>query len=279
MPYVVIPSKRIAQPRGRVVLTREAASESHASVIGSRPLELVTGADMTPISGAKLHQTGVGIGYGITVDPDKWESYPATVPGTVSASTFTIEIYVSMTRADALANIFGLREYNAAFPFPGGQDTGKLRSVLAYPGTPGNIYFWGAGADLDSSTLWSIAGAPQHVFITATGGVMSFYRAGRFVASGVTPAALLSFTLGQVIIGSRHASGTGSSTFTLYKGAVRNRAFSADEIVERTKYPWMDFAVDSDKRYFFGVSAAGGSFQPAWARGANTVISTGVRAA
>jgi hypothetical protein len=286
VPYVAIPSRRAVQPLGRVTLTTEAKAECHAIVCGSRPRELASGTLVTPSAGASRLQRGsMGIGFGITADPDTWQTGTFNVGGSGSTvgptvtAVFTLECLITMTAAAELSHVFGVRA-TSANPFPGSQTTGTMRSFLAYPGVPGNIYFWGAGADLDSTVDWGTSNEPQHVFVTANaGGTMTFYRNGVQIAQGTTPGALVTFTQGELFIGSRHGSGTVPPVMTLYKGALRNRAYTAEEVKERTKYPWADFLVERDRRYFFGVSAAGGSFQPAWARGANTVISTGVRAA
>jgi hypothetical protein len=59
---------------------------------------------------------------------------------------------------------------------------------------------------------------------------------------------------------------------------VPNEAWSAEKAMIWSADPYSVFS-PPNKRQIFGVTAAGGGFKAAWARGANTVISTGVRAA
>jgi hypothetical protein len=287
MPYVAIPSRRAVQPLGRVTLSPEARAECSAIVCGSRPRELASGTLVTPSAGApRLQRGSMGIGFGVIDEPDKWETGTFNVGGnslngilpTVSNTVFTLEALITMTAAAELSHIFGVRA-TSANSFPGAQTNGTLRNLIAYPGAPGNIYFWGAGADLDSGVDWGTSNEPQHVFVTAGGGTMTFYRNGAQIAQGSTPGGLIAFSQGQLFIGAKHGSGTVPPVMTLYKGALRNRTYTAAEVKEKTQYPWSDFLVERDRRYFFGVSAAGGGFQPAWAAASNVVIQPGALAA
>jgi hypothetical protein len=255
--YFVIPSRRFRQPQGAVKLTRAAREECYAAVLGSdgRNLELVSSSALTPSGGtAKLQIGSMGIGFGINADPDKWESAVFSTRQSVSATDFTLEMLVTMSRADPLSHIFGIKDSGTTLPGSGGPSL--QRSLLAYPDTPGNIYFWGSGADRDSGIPWDITNRPQHVFCSVTGGEARFYRGGVQVSIGVAPV-LTAFSSARIYIGSKHDAGTGSSTFTLYKGTIRNRALNAAEIAESTKYPWSDFLVERNRWYFLGPPAPG----------------------
>jgi hypothetical protein len=207
--------------KGLVYLTGAPIGGDSLGKAGSLAL---TGATYSPGIG--------GVGLSVNGGSDK-----ATVVGVNLPTTgdFTLECLVSMTAAPSLAQVFGF-----GLALPDTAADGSLRYILTYPGTPGNIYFWGGSADKDSGVAWRTDGSLQHVFITYTGGTLYFYRDGRQIASGAPGASLIAAQT-NITVGSKHVSGASSPTFKLYKGAIYNRALSAIEVASLSQNPWQVF--------------------------------------
>lgn len=166
---------------------------------------------------------------------DKWDA-----AGTwfVSATDFTLEVLVSMTTAPSFANVFGVSDE----VLPGVTASAKKRMFLCFGGIGnGDIYFWGDGADLDSGVSWRTDGSLQHVFCTATGGTMRFYRDGVQIATGATPALGVASGTSYLVVGSRHTGGTATPAMKIFKASVRSRALSALEVARLTLSPWSEF--------------------------------------
>lgn len=185
---------------------------------------------------------------------DKWEaSGPATNP--VSTTDFTIEVLVNITSSTSLACIAC---FNSAQTPITTDSTGRRRGLLAFGSTtPFDIYFWGESADLDSGVKWRNDGSIQHVFVTATGGTMRFYRDGFQIASGTTPTLAAALTTQFITIGSRHPSGATAPAMKVFKASIRNRALNGNEILALTQDPWRDFKPLQKKFYINSVSGGG----------------------
>ena len=274
MPHARITQPWLWQPQRPVRISRKYGPVQMMINPGAGPLDLLT---TRPIVAAGVAGTVPGFGaLGHSLDTtasdgSQWSS--ADCYWQPHTSEFTLEVLVALSSTNSLMHIFGVHDLDPT----ANADNGARRGLLSFGGgSSDDIYFWGDGADLDSGVRWRVDGLPQHVFVTALGGTMRFYRDGLLVASGSTPALIAFPTLTSIYIGGRHASGSVSPTMKLFKGSFRNHALSAEQIAELTLNPWADFEPVDVPIYW---QTAAGGFQPAWARNANTVLVGGRLAA
>lgn len=240
------------QPQGAVQLTAKAARDMVSCVVPPSFIEPQTGYQFAGTNGA-VRSTGIlGNAYETTAtSTDKWEASGLARLG-VSTTDFTIEVLLSITATSSLACI---ASFNGNVTPITTDTTGRRRALLAFGGSsPFNIYFWGESADLDSGVLWRNDGSLQHVFVTASGGTMRFFRDSKQIASGSTPSLAAAGVNQFITFGSRHPSGVNAPAMKVFKATVRNRALSLDEIVQLTNNPWLDFKPRLRKIYVGAVA-------------------------
>lgn len=217
-----------------------------------------TGMTLSASNAASFSAGTLGSSLRLTAtSTDKWESSTTTGPA-VSTTDFTIEVLLNLTSSPSLSCVVN---YNSNVTPITTDTTGRRRSILAFGSTaPFDIYFWGESADLDSGVKWRNDGSIQHVFVTATGGTMKFYRDGFQIASGTTPTLAAASTNQFVTLGSRHPSGATAPAMTIFKTSIRNRALNGNEILALTQDPWRDFRPLPKKFYINTTTPAAPTF-------------------
>jgi hypothetical protein len=175
---------------------------------------------------------------------------------------------------------------------PGHGSAFERSLLLTNAGVFGGYIFDGGAKEVNGTTTVR-ARTLYSVVLTATGtsGALTLYVNGKQEGSTSVGTAGYSYGSGvQIVLGygggtSSQATGPATLTsnaviplFLRTTGVGIAHAWNAAKIEMFAQDPWRIFG-KPPKRQRFGVTAVGGSFQPAWARGANTVISTGVRAA
>lgn len=152
------------------------------------------------------------------------------------------------------------------------------------PGSSDGVRFYtngglGSGGDFVSGGGTGIQAAGAEAWVHGafkSGTFIGVYVNGVDVGSTTSVGSAINSTSSNVLIGAREYSG-----FEEYLDgvigylALWNRRLLPGEIVEHHRNPWQLFARAQRPVY---VSAQTAAFIPAWARGANSTVSTGARA-
>jgi len=188
-----------------------------------------------------------------------------TFPG---SQGFSIEVLCAVRSTTSLAGYFGLSQ--GVFS--------RSRGLLSFGGGSNrNIYFWGLAADLDSGVEWRVDGLPQHVIVTSDGGSgtpMRFYRDGALIASGTTPAVTDSVNP-TLYVGDFNEGWIASPVATLFKCAYYSTGLSHARVLDLYRRPYQHF--NSRVPFIYDLPVTSG-FNPAWARGSNQLIGSGLYA-
>jgi len=181
---------------------------------------------------------------------------------------FSIEVLCAVSASASLAGYFAMRQ--------GTSPNGNSRGVMSFGGGSNrNIYFWGFSADLDSGVEWRVDGLPQHVIVTSDGGSgtpMRFYRDGALIVSGTTPA-LQDSVNPTLHVGDFSEGWNASPVATLFKSAYYSRGLSHARVLDLYRRPYQHF--NSRVPFIYDLPVTSG-FNPAWARGSNQLIGSGL---
>jgi len=167
-----------------------------------------------------------------------------------SSQGFTIEILCAVSSVPSLASFMSTGHYASG---------GNARGLIAFGGAGKNIYFWGSSADLDSGVAWREDGAIQHVFCVSQGGSgtpMLFYRDGRLIASGTTPA-VSNTPSSTFVMGDSGQGWTQSPVGIIFKSSFYRRALSAIEVRQLSDNPWQIFTLQTYDVFIPSVAGGG----------------------
>jgi len=241
---------------------------------GLRALVNAAGAPRDAVTGRLL------VNSGMTLTPYRGGSvYAATV-----AATTRIELPFDLAGPAASIHVIAARDASAT-----GASAANPRSVAALfsDSTSGaDPVFWEGNL---GNSFGAVGDVNKPRFGTNAVGIGTIYRDG-VALSGNNPATT-ALTNGQMYAMSFVASSgvTPSGTGKLLIFNARNlfttdgrlqffglwdRALTAAEVRHLNENPWQLFA---PRRIWVSVAAAGSTFKSAWARGCNTVISSGAR--
>lgn len=159
-----------------------------------------------------------------------------------AGAPITLEFLVWLSSAPELSAIGGICP-EATFTTTGGN--GQRRALIAYPGSPGNIYWWGNSNDWDSGIDFP-TGALRHVLVSkgpgTSGATITLYVDGIEVAQGSNGGTLVLPSSGPFfVIGSRHVIGT-QITGKIFKAAYYVAEKTAQEAALLASRPWANFA-------------------------------------
>ncbi len=158
----------------------------------------------------------------------------------------TLEVIVALTAAPSLANIAGIAQNSSGIKvsLASPADLGKIRSLLAFTGTPPcDIYPWQGSNDFDSNVPLLVNGLYQHIIYTKAGGsgaaAITVYRNGVQIATGTTSnSAALTVSDTYFCLGGCHNSASSSFSGKIYFAAVSEYFMSAGEVASRFAGPF-----------------------------------------
>lgn len=163
---------------------------------------------------------------------------------------FTLEVAAELTATTDLAFLFGF----GGVPALTGSATKNMRGWLTYGGgASDDLYFWGAGADLDSGVRFDKSGALKvyglvRKYVAGVSDTLTFFRDGLAVASGDTPSLLTAGT--TITIGSRHPAAAGTVTGKVGVARVYDVARTGSEMAAVATDPFAFLANPGGTYYY-----------------------------
>jgi hypothetical protein len=267
----------MAQPRGRPRLAAW-AQQTVTHVYCGTPTNLVTNRRVT-VGGTVLPRSVMG---GRAMVMAGASGYVSDSLGS-SISGFNPWTYAALVWFDSISG--GSAQAIATMASAPGGASNDRALCLTSGGKFGAYVFDGGFSVADGTTTVAVR-TLYRVVVTCTSSSLRLYVNGQLEGSKVVTTPGSGYGSGVSLVlgygGGAPAQG-GSSTLTSSVNIplfirLPNEAWSAEKAMIWSADPYSVFS-PPNKRQIFGVTAAGGGFKAAWARGANTVISTGVRAA
>lgn len=206
--------------------------------------------------------SGLGFGHRVSSGGAIWNS-----PRNLNSTAFSIFARLMFT---ASTGSF------AGYLTFGSQDGATAIAGLQLNGSSAVVVFTGSGQlGMGSSVISTI---PINYGFTYNAGAVAIWRNGIKVNTGTVTAITMPSAQRFVFGGARLADATNVSTGTIDSVSYWNRVLSDEEFVLLNTNPWAMIKTQPLRRTQPAIVAAA-TFNAAWASAANSVISTGARAA